>query len=120
MRKRGEERKRELRQALREEQIIVRERSYEHSAQKITIIRPRDVAGRSHKNLLHWAILYTLTYFSTLRTCSADRYFSALKILKSRLLSTTNDQCLSALTMLFINEATAISMERAMALKWKT
>ena len=57
------------------------------------------------KNILEIAVTLPIT------TCSAERSFSAMKILKSSIRSTTTDERLTGLALMYIHKNIAIEEE---------
>ena len=72
------------------------------------------LATCSAERHLHLAVLnatYILQCWTSLPSCSADRCFSATKILNSRLRSTMKDELLNGLALIYIRKDMEISLE---------
>src|SRR6218665_1461463 len=70
-----------------------------------------DVLANASKRFVNIRHLLRIAATLPLTSCSAERCFSAMKILKTRLRSTMSDERLSGLAMVYIHKDTDISIE---------
>src|SRR6218665_167455 len=67
--------------------------------------------GNAPKRFINIRHLLRIAATFPLTSCSAERCFSAMKILKTRLCSTMSDERLSGLAMMYLHKDTDISIE---------